>query len=71
MKRFALCGVMLVALAACGADGEPEQPAPSDGGTGVRVSGDVRVGISVSQSGSRGYGWVSLNNGPFTLGLGF
>jgi hypothetical protein len=71
MTRLPLILICLTALAACGADGEPEQPRPNDGGTGVRVSGDAIVGISVSSSGTRSYGAVTLSQGPFTLGLGF
>ena len=68
--RF-LAILCLLALAACGADGEPEQPAPTDGRPGVPVTGDATAGISVGASGTRGYGFVTVTQGPFTLGLGF
>jgi predicted small lipoprotein YifL len=41
MKPLAL--IALLALAACGADGEPLQPGHSD--TAIKVSGDARFGI--------------------------
>ena len=43
---------LALTLAACGADGEPVPPAPKSEpatGTGIRVSGNARVGISVSR----------------------
>ncbi|MFV0512036.1 MAG: hypothetical protein ACK5MY_00125 [Jhaorihella sp.] len=39
-----------LALAGCGADGEPQPPAPKQtAAPGLRVSGTARVGISVSR----------------------
>ena len=67
-----LCLVISLALlAACGADGEPEQPAPSDGRDEVRVTGDATVGISVGASGTQAYGGVGLGRGPVSVWLGF
>jgi len=71
MPRGTALFLSLALLAACGVDGEPQQPEPTDGQPGVRVSGDARVGIAVGQSGTRGYGAVTLNNGPVTLSVGF
>ena len=62
---------LCLTLAACGANGEPGQPEPQDGSPGVRVSGDARVGISVSQSGVRPHGQVALGRGPVWLNVGF
>jgi predicted small lipoprotein YifL len=43
VKR-ALALALLLALAACGADGPPERPAP-----GVTVGGDVRLGVTLGR----------------------
>lgn len=49
MRVLTALGLALV-LAACGADGEPQPPAPKPvAGTGLRVSGTARVGVSVSR----------------------
>jgi hypothetical protein len=65
MTRYAaILGIL--ALAACGANGEPEQP-----GNGPKVTGDARVGVSVSQSGVRPSAAVSLGQGPVRLTVGF
>ena len=56
MKR-SVAALMLLALAACGADGEPVKP---------RVNGTVTLsntGVSAGTS-------VSVGRGPFGLGLG-
>lgn len=65
--------VLLCAMvpSACGADGEPQQPVPSDGTTGVPVSGTAWTGMAVGDSGTRAFGGIALNNGPVTLALGF
>ncbi|MEQ6250085.1 hypothetical protein ABMC89_14420 [Sulfitobacter sp. HNIBRBA3233] len=57
MKRLAMV-LTLAAVAACGVDGEPVQPA---GGATVTLS---NAGASVG-------GTVGLRRGPLTLGLGF
>ena len=62
---------LILTLAACGADGEPQQPLPEDGSTGVRITGDARVGMSVSQSGVRPHASVALGRGPVWLQVGF
>lgn len=50
-RIFTVLGLAL-ALAGCGVDGEPIRPEPKQAtGSGVRVSGTARVGISVSRSG--------------------
>ncbi len=71
MKRVFLLGLILPVLAACGADGEPEQPASDDGREDVRVTGDATVGISVGSSGTQAYGGVGLGTGPVSIWLGF
>ncbi len=71
MTRMIAACMLVIALAACGANGEPQQPEPQDGSTGVRVSGDARVGISVSQSGVRPHGQVAVGRGPVWLNVGF
>ncbi|MDA0963350.1 MAG: hypothetical protein O2898_10600 [Proteobacteria bacterium] len=71
MTRMIAACMLVIGLAACGANGEPGQPAPEDGSTGVRVSGDARVGISVSQSGVTPHGQVALGRGPVWLNVGF
>ena len=46
--RFVLLSLSLLALAACGADGAPEPPAAKAAQTpssGVKISGDARVGV--------------------------
>ncbi|SPH23364.1 hypothetical protein DEA8626_02428 [Defluviimonas aquaemixtae] len=43
MMRPLLLLICLATLAACGADGEPTPP---DAGSGLSVSGTVRVGVS-------------------------
>ena len=69
--RGAAMLLSVLLLAACGVDGEPQQPEPTDGQRAVQVTGDARVGMSVGQSGTRGFGSVSLHNGPVTLSVGF
>lgn len=71
MIRMIAAFLLVIGLAACGADGEPGQPAPEDGGPGVRVSGDARVGISVSQSGVTPHGQIAVGRGPVWLNIGF
>lgn len=56
MKRILAC-MSLVALAACGADGEPIQPS---------MNANVGIG-SAGVSGSTG---VTMKRGPFSVGLG-
>ncbi len=56
MKRI-LAVLALVALAACGADGDPIQPS---------MNANVGIG-SAGVSGSTG---VTLKKGPFSVGLG-
>ena len=56
MRLAALLG--LLALAACGADGDPFRPSTSVG-VGVNSDGDVDLG-----------GSFGLSNGTFSLGLG-
>lgn len=36
---------LLLALAACGADGAPEAPSRNDVKPGVSISGDARIGV--------------------------
>lgn len=51
-RALGALGLALI-LAACGADGEPQPPAPKpDSASGLRVSGTARVGISVSRGGA-------------------
>ena len=46
MTRIVTGLLLLAALAACGADGQPIRPAPSsDAETGVAVGGDARMGV--------------------------
>ena len=66
MMRMPFAIVLCLTLAACGANGEPEQP-----GDGPRVTGDARIGVSVSQSGVRPSAAVSLGQGPVRLTVGF
>jgi hypothetical protein len=56
MRLAALLG--LLALAACGADGDPFRPSTSVG-VGVNSDGDVDLG-----------GSFGLSNGTFSLGVG-
>ncbi len=63
---IATCG-----LAACGVDGEPQQPVSQDGTPGVPVNGNAVAGMSVGSSGVRGYGTVGLTRGAVSLTLGF
>ena len=42
--RLVLALAAAAILAACGADGEPERPAPA-GPVEIRISGDARFGI--------------------------
>lgn len=56
MKRILAC-VSLLALAACGADGEPIQPS---------MNANVGIG-SAGVSASSG---VTMTKGPFSVGLG-
>lgn len=67
---FALL-VASFALAACGVDGEPQQPSVPSGEQGVPVTGSATVGMAVGSSGARGYGGVAVSNGPISLFLGF
>ena len=71
MKRVLSVTLFLGLLAACGTDGEPEQPVPTDGSQGVRVTGDAWGGIAVGQSGTRAYGGIGLSNGPVSIFFGF
>ena len=56
MTRFCLA-LSLLALAACGVDGEPERPR-------------VDAAIGVSNSGVHGGANVSMGRGPVTVGVG-
>jgi len=69
MRKIAAL-ILAGTLAACGADGEPEPPAPKPE-TGIKVSGTARVGVSISTSGMHGNGAVTVTRGPVTVGLGF
>ncbi|MDW4499040.1 hypothetical protein R5H30_13675 [Sulfitobacter sp. D35] len=60
MKR-SLVILVLVSLAACGVDGEPEPPAPRP---------VVAANIGVGQSGVHGNAAVGVSRGPVTLILG-
>ncbi|MBK0327672.1 argininosuccinate lyase [Rhodobacteraceae bacterium F11138] len=53
MKKL-IAGLCLFVLAACGVDGEPTPPPPkSDKSSGIRVSGEARAGIAVSEGRTR------------------
>ena len=71
MKPVYVCCLCAFALAACGVDGEPQQPAPDGGTSSVPVTGSATVGMSVGSSDTRGYGAVGLSNGPVSLIVGF
>lgn len=71
MIRWLSAGLVALTLAACGVDGEPQQPATGDGSPGVRVTGDARIGMSVGESGARGYGSFGVTNGPISLRVGY
>lgn len=43
MHRLTLLATLLLSLAACGADGDPQPPSKS----GVTVSGDAQIGVVV------------------------
>ncbi len=58
-------------LAACGVDGEPQQPISQDGTPGVPVTGNAVAEMTVGSSGVRGYGTVGLTRGAVSLTLGF
>jgi predicted small lipoprotein YifL len=47
MTRIVTALLLLAALAACGADGEPIRPAPASPGaeTSVTIGGDARMGV--------------------------
>jgi len=45
-RTIALCLVTL-SLAACGVDGDPEQPTPTDGRPDVTVSGSADAGMRI------------------------
>lgn len=47
--RRVLPVLMLLSLAACGADGDPVPPAKDQAKPGVTVSGDISAGVAVSQ----------------------
>lgn len=52
----ALALLSLLALAACGADGEPVQP-------------DAAIGIGVSSDGVHAGGTVGVSRGPLSVGI--
>lgn len=56
MKR-ALCLVALIALAACGVDGEPVQPR-------------ANIGIGIGSGGVSAGGSIGVSQGPLTVGVG-
>ncbi len=57
MKRYAIALATLVALANCGADGEPVQP-------------NLNATVSVTPSGVNSAAGIDLRKGPLTLNLG-
>lgn len=57
MKRTALALAALIALGACGADGEPVQPT-------------ANLGVSVSNSGVNAGASVGVRKGPWNISLG-
>lgn len=66
MIRTAILLGLMLGLGACGADGEPQPPAPkATSASGIRVSGSARVGVSVSQSIVKPYSY--RNAGPDVL----
>lgn len=71
MRRLAFVTLCVFGLAACGVDGEPQQPVSEDGTQSVPVTGTATVGMSVGSSGTRGYGAVGLANGPVSVIIGF
>ncbi len=58
MLKFWTPIFLAMALAACGADGEPVQPT-------------LNAGVNVSSSGVHVGGGLGLHKGPFSLNLGF
>ncbi|MEL6809485.1 MAG: hypothetical protein AAFO97_17065 [Pseudomonadota bacterium] len=56
MKR-ALCLIAMLGLAACGVDGEPEQPI------------DTSIGIAIGSGGHVG-GTIGVSRGPLSVGVG-
>lgn len=56
MKKIVLLTALF--LTGCGADGEPVQPT-------------MNVGVGVGSSGVHTYGGVGLNQGPFSVFVGF
>ncbi len=71
MTRIYSFFIAICLLAACGVDGEPQQPAAQEGQQGVPVSGTATVGMSVGQSGVRGYGALGVQGGPISLIFGY
>jgi len=59
-RVLALCA--FAALAACGIDGEPEQPTRID---------TVNIGVAGGSSGVYDYGGVGVSNGPLSIFIGF
>ncbi len=50
MKKLIL-GLTLLALVGCGVDGPPSPPPPKpEPHSGIRVSGEARMGVAVSKS---------------------
>lgn len=66
MKQIALLCLAWVALAGCGADGEPRAP-----GDETPVTSNATIGVGVGSSGTRVVGSVGVNMGPVRIGVGF
>ncbi len=58
MKRIAAILLMLTALSACGADGEPVQPS-------------LNAHVGLSSNGVYAAGGIGLHKGPVSLYMGF
>ena len=71
MTRIYGLFIAICLLAACGVDGEPQQPAAQEGLQGVPVSGNATAGMSVGRTGVRGYGALGVRRGPISVVFGY
>lgn len=77
MKSFGIAALSILALTACGLDGEPIAPEPASEELQAATQAaqnethvTTHVGVGVGSGGAGGYGGVRVQRGNFSIGVG-